>query len=201
MRKFKDLSPKTKYLYTKVCSYKRKLASVKKRRQKFRERLLSKQASHSLLSQGNSTLDHIRARFFQSQADNTTRPPAGHRYTLDDKIFGLALQKQSGSAYKFLSTIFSLPSKRTIQRLLEKVDIKPGINQPCFQLFKSTKFKNDLDKYCVLLFDEMNIAPHLQYNYKNDAMEGFVNLGYRRTPDIADHVQVKYLERQRILMT
>lgn len=44
------------------------------------------------------------------------------------------------------------------------------------------------EKQCVLLFDEMGIKKGLQYDMKNDKIEGFEDLGpLGRRDDIATH--------------
>lgn len=63
----------------------------------------------------------LAVNFIARQAHLCRNKPRGRRYTLDDKIFAVALFKQSGKAYRFLSKVFCLPSKRTLLRLLNKI--------------------------------------------------------------------------------
>lgn len=45
-------------------------------------------------------------------------------------------------------------------------------------------------KLCVLLFDEITLSPHLDYNRKSDEIIGFVNNGTKKRIKIADHASV-----------
>ncbi|KAF2887009.1 hypothetical protein ILUMI_19164, partial [Ignelater luminosus] len=132
-------------------------------------------------------LDHVTKRFFECQVQNIKKKAKGRRYTTDDKILALVLLKQSGNAYKYLSKIFALPSKQTLTKFLNKISIRPGMNNAIFNVLKAEadSFKNPLDKYCMLIFDEMSIATHISYNQKEDHVEGFDNSGN----NFANHAQ------------
>jgi hypothetical protein len=64
---------------------------------------------------------------------------------------------------------FALPSKSTIARWLQEVDLKPGI---CQDLVKTMKAKVEcmtkLEKKSVILFDEMQIKTSLEYDSKKE---------------------------------
>lgn len=186
VRRVKHLSPESKVLYRKLHYYKRLVYNHQRKTLKTRQ----KQTRKEVLRKTLSSMDRIRARFFKSQVENQSRRPHGHRFTLDDKILAVALQKHCGSGYKLMSSIFDLPSTRTLHRLLNKINLKPGLNSTCFELFRTSNLSNLLDKYCLLMFDEMSIMPHLQYNVQKDVVEGFEDFGYRTTNKIANHVQV-----------
>ncbi|KAI4468052.1 thap domain-containing protein 9 [Holotrichia oblita] len=190
INKVNKLSPKSKFLYTKACSYRKKLSALSRAHKKLKAKNRLKKPLVDETLQLTSKLDRVRARFFQSQLENIKRKSTGRRYMIDDKVLALALQKQCGSGYRLLSNIFDLPTKGILQRMLNKVDIKPGLNSAVLELFKAAKLKTTLDKYCILMFDEISITPHLQYNAKEDMVEGFEDFGYRSTTKIADHIQV-----------
>lgn len=139
-----------------------------------------------------SSMDRIRGRFFQSQVENIERRSQGRRYSLEDKVLALAFFKQCGSGYKLLSRIFALPSRRTVTRLLNRIPVTPGLCEPIFDVLKAEvkTFKDPLQKYCVLMFDEMSIKPGLHWGSFNGNVEGFEDYGYKRTSSIANHVQV-----------
>lgn len=48
----------------------------------------------------------------------------------------------------------------------------------------------DDDKLCVLMWDEMSLQPHLQYDEITDKIVGFEDWGHKRKQGIADHVLV-----------
>lgn len=84
-----------------------------------------------------------------------------------------------------------MPTRTTLQKVLNRIIIHPGIQDVIFNAVAklATKLKKD-KKDCVLLFDEMAISPHLQYNCSRGLIEGYEDYGYYRTNHIADHVQV-----------
>lgn len=83
----------------------------------------------------------------------------GRRFSLDEKILALSIYKPSPKAYRLLSRICVLPSRRTLQDLLHKVNLKCGINDIIFDNLKTRVSKMpDNYKYCCLAFDEIAIG-------------------------------------------
>nr|CAI5856389.1 unnamed protein product [Callosobruchus analis] len=131
-----------------------------------------------------------------SQQRNQKLQPKGSRFTTEDKILALSIFKQSGRCYRYLSQIFSLPSRRTLTYLLSKVHFTPGINTHIFAQLKKTVTKmTGRSKYCVLMFDEISLQPDLQYNPTDDCIEGLVDFGgSERSIGFADHALVFMLK-------
>ncbi|KAH1022534.1 hypothetical protein HUJ04_011923 [Dendroctonus ponderosae] len=50
-------------------------------------------------------------------------------------------------------------------------------------------FRNQLDKYCILMFDEISIQAHLKPNYASGSVDGFEDFGFKKIGKIANHVQ------------
>lgn len=50
--------------------------------------------------------------------------------------------------------------------------------------------KTDLGKLCILMFDEIALKPHFDYNRRKDSVIGFVNNGKKVEEKIADHALV-----------
>ena len=95
------------------------------------------------------------------------------------KIVSLGLKYQSKKAYNYLRNIFCLPSVSTLEKLVNSsVQLEPGLCQPILTaLGRKVANMTDLEKNAVLCFDEMSIKSSLSYNTKNDAVDGFENLG------------------------
>lgn len=108
-----------------------------------------------------------------------------------DKIFALTLYKQSAKGYRLLQKTFALPSKKTLTNMLNKIPFNTGLNQ-CMRnvLGQNVKKMKDLHKYCILIFDDIALKPALQYNKKQDEIEGFVDIGGNKQAKFADHVTV-----------
>lgn len=75
-----------------------------------------------------------------------TKAKGGRRFTLDEKMIGLAIYKQSPKSYNFLKKIFILPSKTTLKKMISHLDIEAGINPQIFGLLKD-QVKDNVPKY------------------------------------------------------
>lgn len=113
------------------------------------------------------------------------------RFTLDQKILALSIYKPSPKAYRLLSNICILPRRKTLQRVLQKVQLRPGNNKYMFDDLKR-RVQNMPPKHrlCTIVFDEMALSPGLSYDTKNDAIIGFEDSGKGKTKEFADHVLV-----------
>ena len=75
--------------------------------------------------------------------------------------------------YRFLSQLFQLPSVTSLRRWLHNITVHPGILKDILHVL-SQKFSNmtDMEKLCVLTFDEMSIKAALRYDNVNDCFIG-----------------------------
>lgn len=188
------LSPKAKLLYKKVIESSNKLGRMHKKIASFKTRLASAEKLNSSPS-FSGLMNHVNEttyKFILSQVRTQKQRPKGRRFTIDDKLLALALLKGSGKGYRLLSTIFSLPSRRTLTNLLHKLPIKPGINAHIFKSMEEIVRKmKPIDRHSILLFDEMAIDSLLHYNQKQDLICGLEDMGDgHRTQEIADHANV-----------
>ncbi|KAF9796595.1 hypothetical protein SFRURICE_012688, partial [Spodoptera frugiperda] len=119
------------------------------------------------------------------------KKPKGRRFSEKEKIMGLTIYKQSPKAYRLLQNMFVLPSKRAIQKMLSAVTIVPGINNIIISNLKNAvKNLNNESKLVNLLFDEVSLAPGLEYNIKLGKIIGFEDLGPTCRQSLADHALV-----------
>lgn len=91
----------------------------------------------------------------------------------------------------------ALPSVRTLQTLLQSIELEPGISPTIMDHLKKKVAKlNEKDRLCALLFDEMALKRRLIFNPRTDKVNGFVDLGenQRRSSAIADHALVFMLQ-------
>lgn len=151
-----------------------------------------KLSKDNLLYQLINKVDKITYGFIMSQVKNQSKKVQGQRFTLDDKILALSIYKQSPKAYTYLSTIFSLPCRKTIMGLLKNFLFLPGINQHIIDHIKNrVKHLNLMDRTYCLMFDEMSLQPELTYDKHVDSVFGFEDLGSnQRNFKLADHVLV-----------
>lgn len=170
---------------------KKQLHYTRDRHTSIKKRLFMAHKTSTLLTEIDSKMTPVVANFMKCQLRNVNRKPKGSRFTLEDKLMAIALFKQSGKSYRLLSQMFSLPSRKTMMTLLNRIVLKPGINNILFNhLEKIAQTLRTKEKYCVLLFDEIALSPNLHWNVSLDIIEGFEDNGYERTLKVADHAQV-----------
>lgn len=129
--------------------------------------------------------------FCEMQATQSWKKKPGRRFTLNEKILALSLYKPSPKAYRLLSKLCITPSRRTIQTMLSKINLKAGINKIIFENLKNRVTKMpETHKYCSLLFDEMAIATGVSYDKQNDRLVGFVDDGSKVEKQFCDHALV-----------
>lgn len=137
-------------------------------------------------------LFQVTSDFFYCQLRTQKFRPQGRRFTVNEKVLALALYKQTGKGYRFLSKLFALPSRKTLSNLLAKLKFRPGIN---FHIIKHLgervqKIPSE-DRICNLIFDEMSVQAAVQYVPHADLVCGFQDMGGGdRKPVFADHALV-----------
>lgn len=115
----------------------------------------------------------------------------GRRFSLQEKIAALSIFKQSPKAYRFLRKIFILPVNQTLAKLIQKCNLRPGVNQNIFEQLKNKAEKMKIsERLCILLFDEVSLKAQIIYNERKDKITGVVDNGQQRQPEFADHAQV-----------
>ena len=93
-------------------------------------------------------------------------------------MMALSIFYHSRKAYRLLSKLFALPSKRTLQKSLQDTNLAPGFNDLIFDALKLKVDTMDTkDKFVALVFDEMSLKSVLVYNNGLDQIEGFKDLG------------------------
>ncbi|KAJ6639141.1 Transposable element P transposase [Pseudolycoriella hygida] len=130
--------------------------------------------------------------FFEMQLKIVGKPKNANRFTSEQKIFCLALYKQSPKTYRnMLKRFFTLPSKRTLGRHSARLVFESGINSTFFEFLKVTSASlTEIDRNCVLVWDEMALKPHIDYNESTDMIDGFVEIIAARKPIFATHALV-----------
>jgi len=79
--------------------------------------------------------DNVLA-FVNAQIQLNQRRPKGRRYNTDLKLFALAVYHLSGSAYKILSKLFTLPSQSCLSRWMQCFNLEPGLNNEAIEALK-----------------------------------------------------------------
>ena len=189
----RNLSPVAEMIHHSCLKYKKAARKSKSRAAEYRQRL--KLALQFDMKLNSKVLDDTAVNFCLSQLRKRNIKTKGRRYTTDEKVLALALYKQSGRAYTKLRQLFALPTRHTIMSMLNKVPLNAGYNKLIFDNLKQAVSKlRNRDKMCSVVFDEMSIMPHLDYDKSNDQFYGFQDLdGNTSDLKIADQVLVFYL--------
>ncbi|XP_048481607.1 uncharacterized protein LOC125489559 [Plutella xylostella] len=147
-RTIKMLQKKMRYLLTQQKSYKKRLSVAKE--------VIKSTSFDSLTKKMTKTAK----TFVEMQMTQASKQMRGRRFTLEQKILALSVYKSSPKAYRVLSQICILPKRKTLQCLLQKITLTPGINKKMFDhLSKRVKKMPDNHKYCAFIFDEMANLP------------------------------------------
>lgn len=125
VRKCRDLSPTALFLYKRASEYRKKFSLQKKKALNIKKRFkeATAMASKKSFTKLSMQLSDTSRNFFESQLRCVSKKPRAWRFTTNDKITALALYKQTGSGYKFLQQLFSLPSRVTIMKLINNIYI------------------------------------------------------------------------------
>jgi len=84
----------------------------------------------------NGKVTAAASLFTKLQLQETTKKRKGHRFTLKEKVMSLSIYKKSPKCYRFLSNLFTLPCKQTLNNLLSTVSIGPGVLPVVLQVLK-----------------------------------------------------------------
>lgn len=114
------------------------------------------------------------------------------KWSTAERKISLSLYYKSPSLYSYISQKlkFNLPSVSTIRRWIRIIDLRPGFDTI---FLKKLRQKIELlemeEKECTILMDEMSIKKHLDYNEKDDILEGFEDFASEggRSAKIASH--------------
>lgn len=96
---------------------------------------------------------------------------------------------KSASAYKYLKNVWNLrlPSESSIHKWSPIKYVAPGINDILMnQYFMKFEKMTETEKLCVMSFDEIRIRKDLVLNSISSKIEGFVDDGKKRSPEVAD---------------
>ena len=164
LRKRAQLTPKAAKLYKIASEYRHVAKKLQSDVESNKEKLqtIIQQVENGAVF--GDRINNATFRFIRSQILRQKKAPRGRRYSREDKIFAMSLLKHGGKSYKFLKTIFALPSRKTLMSMLSKIPFGCGIQQPIFDSLKeSIKNLKPIDRHCVLMFDEMSLQPSLHY--------------------------------------
>ncbi|CAG4981338.1 unnamed protein product [Colias eurytheme] len=135
------------------------------------------------------------AQLFVRMQLESSKTPKGRRFTNEEKVLSLSLFKKSPKSYAHLCKYFILPSLKSMKRLLSTIKIHPGINSIMFKKIKESVLEKPKPfRLCSLIFDEMSLTPHVNYNVQRDIFEGFASNQIEKFADQALVFMIKGLK-------
>ncbi|KAF6210867.1 hypothetical protein GE061_013978 [Apolygus lucorum] len=195
--RYSSLTPRKQKLVQEVRKQRKSLGVIKKSLKSKSLRLQSLEKNNlddiALVERFASSMSAPVANLVYAQVRNFKRKPRARRWTVAEKLIALSLYKRAPRSYRFLATMFTLPTPRTLVTLLNKVPLKPGVNSHVFDSIKNAIDKCDDSRYayCALLWDEMSIRENLEYIPSDDLIWGFEDLGDgKRSAKPAHHALV-----------
>lgn len=172
----------------------RQICKLKKQiRTKNKTDILKYLASDKAVEELTRKITNPFAVLLQGQLLNCKKKTKGRKWNIQQKLIALQLYKRSPACYRLLRRLFCLPCQTTLKNLLNLLPLCSGINSQIFDVLKKKTARDiPLNNECMLLFDEMSIRKHLNYNSRTDRIEGFQDHGTTqgRDPQIASHALV-----------
>ncbi|KAK0152322.1 DNA transposase THAP9 [Merluccius polli] len=154
-----------------------------KQNAKARERTAKKTVKSLLedLKKNNLINEELKERLdFHSDLQIDLFSKRCQEYTKDQREFALTLHLHGPKAYSYLwdSLHLPLPHPHTLQRWMQSVDAKPGLNTMMLDMLQRRR-EEDPAKYgsVALMLDAMAIKRHVQYNPYTQKMSGYVDMG------------------------
>jgi hypothetical protein len=146
---------------------------------------IRKKYQNILKFRGDTFVEHLEqnlptsfTQFLRTQLRIAGKKPKGRRWTNEEKIMALPLYKKSPKAYTLLRSFVPLPSKRTLNSLLQQIPFSTGVHADLVtHLSIHASEMAEEDKFCILLFDEMSVKPNLFFDSHHDRIDGFEDLG------------------------
>lgn len=118
------------------------------------------------------------AAFTKTQAKLYQQSSRGKKYSMDFKMLCLKLYFAGPKSYNTWSSVFCLPTSRTLERMIEGLRIPPGVHDIIFNILKTkTAHFDNVDKLCIMCIDEASIKANLFYNINLDEVIGFEDIG------------------------
>lgn len=109
-------------------------------------------------------------------------------YSEEVRSFCLTLHYYSPRAYDYVRTKFQnhLPARCTMRSWYASINSAPGFTSEAFEALKlkaDEHEKNGKKLYVNLIFDEMAIRQHSQWNPNKNKFDGFIDMGKQATED------------------
>ena len=137
-----------------------------------------------ILDSADSRITPFMNLFWQEQKKLFSKSPTGVRYHPMIIRFCLSLAAKSSSCYEELrnSGVLTLPSQRRLRDYRNAIKPKRGFQKEVIEVLKQeTENYFDVQRYVVVLFDEIKVMANLVLDKTTGELIGFTDLG---DPDV-----------------
>lgn len=190
-RKYNPAARKMRYLVKRNKFLMKKLKEYELKSPKSNKKTKVKKNIESALKTLSSTVTPEQYDFLKLQISNAGKRKQGYRFTFDEKTLALAIYRQNPKRYRFLSERAHLPSRQTLIKHSAAIRFMEGVNPKLMNFIKEAVSEmEDLDKICTIAWDEMSLTAHLDFDEIKDYIDGFEDLGNKRTDNFATHALV-----------
>lgn len=189
--KYNPAARKMSYLKARNKDLSKKLKESQTTGLKSNKKSKTKQDVENVLNTLSSILPPAQYDFVKLQIRNAGKRKRGNRFTFDEKTLALAIYKSNPKRYKDLTKIANLPTRQTLITHSAVIRFSEGINPKIMECIKDAVSKmDDIDKICTIGWDEMSLTTHLDFQQVKDYIDGFEDLGSKRTKNFATHALV-----------
>ena len=135
-----------------------------------------------LISKAADYLDPKILDFFKGQILSAVTSKSGRRYGVQERRFALAIYYHSPKTYRFLSSVFKLPSVSVLHSWLRNICIYAGWSKPSLAALKMrARALPKEETLCGIVFDAMSIKESLHYDRALDSILGREDFGEHAT--------------------
>ena len=137
-------------------------------------------------------LSTLQRNFISMVLRNANKSRGGRRYTPDERLLCISIYKKSAAAYRYMCTFLPLPTPRRLRQVLRKIHLDCGVTKTMKDCLKeaANRMTDDLQKVCILMWDEAALKLHIQHCPLKDKVVGVEDWGTIRTSKYADHTLV-----------
>ena len=136
MERVAELTTWKKKLYDMIQTRETALCKLRKKYRAKKLKEVCQLDSNPLIQSLSSSLKVDTSRFLASIVRNSKHEPKGKRWRYKEKVWAVSNLKHSLRSDAFLQSLFPLPSRRTLQSLLNTVQFRTGINAHVFRVLK-----------------------------------------------------------------
>lgn len=187
-RVYNPMMRKMRYLQARNKQLKNKLREAVSVNLKSDKKSKVKQKIEGVLKTLSSELPTAQYNFIKLQLKNTGKAKKGNRFNFEEKTLALIIYKQNPKRYEDLRKISNLPTRQTLIIHSAAIRFKEGLNQNLMNFIKHVVSQMDpLERLCTIGWDEMSLTAGLQFDHVKDYIDGFEDLGSKRTSNFATH--------------